>query len=337
MSKTLLLAAALLVVAQPAAAQHEPLWSVRINDEQGELIFELGPLHLEAGADHGQVTQPRAQAIALPVSAYLHGFTTEMIDAAGKSIPSVLLHHVNIIAPQRRELFSHIMQRVGAAGSETGPVTIPRFLGYPMSAGDSLLFTAMLHNPTAQSYHNARLRIRMRFSTGSDKEPKMAIQPFYIDVMPPAGVHAYDLPPGRHEQSWEGQPAIGGRILALGGHLHKYGVALRFEDVTEGKVLFETAPELDQDGNVIGMPKKFFVLKLGIPLRTDHTYRLTAIYDNPTGKTLTGGGMGALGGVLAPDERQPWPAVNRQHPEYLLDVKVTYEGPPGGHGGHGGH
>ena len=324
-------------MAAPVTAQDEPLLSVRHNAAEQELVFELGPLHLEAGADHGHVTQPKAQAIALPIGGYLHGFTTEMIDAAGNTIPSVLLHHVNIIAPQRRELFSQIMQRVGAAGSETGPVVVPKFIGYPMAAGDSLLFTAMFHNPTDESYHSARLRIRMRYTVEKTWHPRWAIQPFYLDVMPPAGVHAYDLPPGRSEQSWEGKPAVDGRILALGGHLHKYGVALRLENVTEGKVLFETAPEVDGKGNVIGMPKKYFVWKLGIPLRADHTYRLTAIYDNPTGKTLIGGGMGALGGVLVPEDRQLWPTVDRKHPEYLLDLKVTYEGPPGGHGGHGGH
>ena len=326
----------LLAALTPVGAQEEPLLSVRNNVEQQELIFEIGPLHLETGTDHGHVSQPRAQAVALPISGFLHGFTTEMIDAAGKPIPSVLLHHVNIIAPQRRELFSQIMQRVGAAGSETGPVVLPKVLGYPVEAGDSLLFTAMFHNPTGLAYHNARLRIRMRYSE-STRQPRVAIQPFYLDVMPPAGLHAYDLPPGRSEKSWEGRPAIDGRILALGGHLHKYGVALRLEDVTEGEVLFETAPEVDTAGNVVGMPKKYFVLKLGIPLRAQHTYRLTAVYDNPTGQTLAGGGMGALGGVFVPDERQAWPAVDRTHPEYLLDLKVTYEAPPGGHGAHGGH
>ena len=323
--------------AVPPGWAQEAALSVRHNAEQQELIFELGPLHLQANADHGGVPQPKAQAAALPLGGYLHGFTAEMIDAAGRPIPSVLLHHVNIIAPQRRELFSEIMQRVGAAGSETGSVLIPKLLGYPVNAGDSLLFTAMFHNPTNESYHNARLRIRMRYTPPKPGRPIVAIQPFYLDVMPPAGVHAYDLPPGRSEKSWEGSPAVSGRILALGGHLHKYGVSIRLEDVTEGKLLFESAPQLDDKGNVIGMPKKFFLTKLGVPMHADHIYRITAIYDNPTGEVLVGAGMGALGGVFAPDESQVWPTVNRSHPEYLLDVKVTMEGSHGGHGGHHTH
>jgi hypothetical protein len=328
--------AATLGFAQPVLAQ-EPLLSVRQDSGRQELIFEIGPLHLEANAGHDGVTQPKAQGVALPIGGYLHGFTTEMVDEDGNAIPVQLLHHVNIIAPQRRELFSQIMQRVGAAGAETGPVTIPRFLGYPVSAGDSLLFTAMLHNPTNTSYHNARLRVRMRYSTDT-WHPQWAVQPFYLDVMPPAGGHAYDLPPGRSTRSWQGTPAVSGRILAMSGHLHKYGVALKLEDLTEGKVLLESEPELDENGNVVGMPKKYFIWRLGIRLRADHTYRLTAIYDNPTGQSLPGGGMGALGGIIIPDDHTAWPAVDRNHPEYQYDLKVVYHGVPGGHGGgHSGH
>jgi hypothetical protein len=337
MRASALLIAACTAVCTPLYAQ-DPLLSVRHDTERNELVFEIGPLHLQANSGHDGVSQPNAQAIALPISGFLHGFTTEMVGSDGRTIPSTLLHHVNIIAPQRRELFSPIMQRVGAAGSETGPVTIPRFLGYPVSTGDSLLFTAMFHNPTAESYHEAKLRIRMRYSSTDAWHPRWAIQPFYLDVMPPAGGHAYDLPPGRSERSWQGQPAVSGRILALGGHMHKYGVSLKLEDVTEGKVIFETAPELDEDGNVIGMPRKFYIWRLGIPLRADRVYRLTAIYDNPTGKTIAGGGMGALGGVLIPDDEGAWPVVDRSNPEYQFDVKFTHQGSHGGHGGgHTGH
>jgi hypothetical protein len=108
-------------------------------------------------------------------------------------------------------------------------------------------------------------------------------------------------------------------------------LSLKLENVTEGKVLFESQPELDANGNVVAMPRKFFITKLGIPLRADHTYRLTAVYDNPTGTTLVGGGMGALGGVLIPNDGMEWPTVNRAHPEYLLDVKTVVSGAHGGH------
>jgi hypothetical protein len=176
-----------------AGHAQEPLLSARLDGAAQEIVFEIGPLHLPANAGHDAVTQPKGQGVGLPITGYLHGFTTEMVDADGQPIPASLLHHVNIIAPQRRELFSQIMQRVGAAGAETGPVLIPRFLGYPVTAGDSLLFTAMFHNPTAVPYHNARLRVRMRYSTDNAWHPRWAVQPFYLEVMPPAGGHSFDL------------------------------------------------------------------------------------------------------------------------------------------------
>lgn len=328
-----IIAIAILAGAQPGYAQ-DPTLTVRDNKAEQELIFEIGPLHLEANADHGGVTQPKAQGIALPIDGFLHGFAYEMIDAEGRKIPSAMLHHVNIIAPQRRELFSQIMQRVGAAGSETGDVTVPKILGYPVSIGDSLLFTAMFHNPTDVSYHEARLRIRMRYSPRNTEVPVMAIQPFYLDVMPPAGGHAYDLPPGRSTKSWEGKPAIDGRILAMSGHMHKYGVTLKLEDVTENKVLWEGSPKVDEKGNVIAMPKNYYLHRMGVALKASNTYRLTATYDNPTGQTLAQGGMGALGGIIVPADGVLWPPVNRNDPEYQYDVKVTHEGSHGGHSGH---
>jgi hypothetical protein len=38
-----------------------------------------------------------------------------------------------------------------------------------------------------------------------------------------------------------------------------------------------------------------------------------------------------------PADARSWPAVNRGDPEYLYDVKFTYEGSHGGPGGHTGH
>ena len=69
--------------------------------------------------------------------------------------------------------------------------------------------------------------------------------------MPPAGGHSFDLPPGRSVKSWEGRPAVAARLLAAGSHLHQYGTALRLEDVSTGKVIWEAGPELGEGGEVL--------------------------------------------------------------------------------------
>jgi hypothetical protein len=158
--------------------------------------------------------------------------------------------------------------------------------------------------------------------------------------MPPAGVHAYDLPPGRSAKSWEGRPAVAARLLAAGGHLHKYGKSLRLEDVTTGKLIWDARPEQGPGGEVEGMPTRYF-LPFGVQLHPDHVYRLTAEYDNPTGKVLKDGGMGALGGAVIPASDDAWPGVAREDSVYRHDVRVTMgEDTPAHESGHdhgGGH
>lgn len=310
-------------------ARPEAEFAVVVDEANGEIVLELPPVDIPAHGDggghshNGHVTD--ALIGRIPVSGWLRGFRTELVDANGDTVPSVLLHHMNLMTPDRRELFSPIMQRVAAAGQETAPVQLPRLLGYPVAAGERLLLKAMVHNPTGVDYEGVRVRVRMPYTQGDAKLAPLHVFPFYLDVMPPAGVHSYDLPPGRSAMSWEGRPAVSARILALGGHLHKYAEVLRLEDVTAGRVVWETTPHVDEDGNVVGMPQDYLFKRLGIPLDPAHTYRLTAVYDNPTGDTIPEGGMGAVGGIVLVGRNAPWPGVDPADPEYALDVATQVE------------
>jgi hypothetical protein len=214
------------------------------------------------------------------------------------------------------------MQRVGAAGSETDDVRIPRLLGYPVEAGDSLLVLAEFHNPTAVAYEGVRLRVRMPHTAVGDWPPPRRVYPFYVDVTPPAAPHGFDLPPGRSEQSWEGRPAVSGRILGMGGHLHTYAVELRLEDVTTGEVIWRSEPERDEAGQVVGMPQSRLWWRMGLPVRADQTDRLTAVYDNPTGRSIAEGGMGALGGIMVPADDAVWPTVDPADQVFMEDYML---------------
>jgi hypothetical protein len=137
---------------------------------------------------------------------------------------------------------------------------------------------------------------------------------------------------------WEGSPAVEGRILGIGGHLHNYATELRLEDMTTGTVVWNAAPELDENGSVIGVPSENLWWHLGTKIYPDHVYRIYVEYDNPTDAALPDGGMGAIGGVLWIGKDVEWPAVDRENPLYLTDVVNTLESPDvlSGHG-HGDH
>jgi hypothetical protein len=270
----------------------------------------------------------------LPLNGWLRGLSYELVDGNGRRLPTHLLHHLNLIAPEHRELFSPIMLRVGAAGPETKPWAMPFFLGYRVRPGDTLLVKVMMHNPTPTAFDGVRLRVRLEYTPATGGPHPISIQPVYLDVMPPAGAHSFDLPPGRSSMSWEGRPAIGARLLAAGGHMHRYGKALRLEDVSTGDLIWEARPQVDSRGEVTGMPIRYF-LPFGVALDPDHVYRLTAVYDNPTGEVIPDGGMGALGGIVLPGGGTTWPTVVRSDSAYKKDVHVIIEGEPShGSGAH---
>src|SRR5215469_3136770 len=126
-------------VVASARSAAQPL-TVRLDSTKQEMVLEMAPIHL-----HGMVEVPPG-TIAIPVDGWLQGYDCQLVDAAGKPLPHALIHHVNLIAPEKRELFSPIMLRIGAQGSETPPVELPKLLGLRVHRGDTLLVTAMFQS-----------------------------------------------------------------------------------------------------------------------------------------------------------------------------------------------
>lgn len=289
---------------------HEP--------EHHDIVVILGPISIAATGNTMRLTP--AAAVEIPIDGWLTGFQTRVLDPEGRELPSEILHHINVVRPGHRELFSPTMQRLAAAGQETGEIKVPFPFGVPLTAGDTILVVAMLHNPTGKAVE-ATVVSRLHYDTPAWLN-RVGVQPFYIDVQPRPADAAFDLPPGRSTFTWEGSPAIDAEILGLGGHLHAYAVELRLEEIgPEGstRVLWRSRPTFREDGLVKEIPRKKFLLRLGLGLSKDRTYRLVVVYENPTDHIITSGGMGELAGVVRPDS--PWPEPDRSDPLYRADYR----------------
>jgi hypothetical protein len=343
---SLLMAAAAALLATPAGAGDLPPLPgkvgtdlVRAVDLAGEGAFEIvvGPVQLPAGLPHVRLP---IQIVQLPFDGWLHGFTWKIKDKAGSELPDDLLHHINLIDPDRRELFDTVARRVVAAGRETKVPAMPRLIGYPVAAGTRFLVASMFANPTKTSYDGAYLHVRLVCSRKGEGliEPR-DVYPFQMDVMSLVGPKDFPVPPGRTVKSWEASPAIDAWILGLGGHLHDFATELRLEDATDGNVIWKTAPILEGPHHVVGVPSSELWWKGGVKIRKDHRYRVTVVYENPTGKPSPHGGMGVVAGVvLAPDAQ--WPPLDRADRSYVADLKETLELPfrkDHHHGAHGSH
>ena len=330
----MLAAGALLGGAGALEAQAEPpplpeisdLVRVEDHPEDGILTLVFGPVNLPA--DGGHLRSP-VQLVGLPIEGWLHGFNWEMRDGAGERLSPDLLHHVNFIDPDNRELFSPIPRRIMAAGRETREQMMPKLLGYPLAPNSRILITVMFANPTDEDQPAAYLHVNLSYSGPDDRmfDPR-DVYPFYMDVTGPVGLRDFAIPPGTTQKSWEGSPAIDGRLLAIGGHVHDYADWIRLEDVTEDDIVWETEPEYaeGQPGRVVSVPTGEFWWRGGVKIFKDHVYRITVQYTNPHDEPTPDGGMGALGGIVWADEAA-WPPFNRNDVVYAEDLKNTLEAP----------
>ena len=310
---------------------------VRVTDHpaEGRLEVVVGPVDLEPNLPHLRVP---VQVVRWPHDGSLQGYSWAMVDASGDMLPAGTLHHLGIIDPGRRHLFSPIAQRLVSAGDETEEQRLPSLLGVPMTEGAPLLVIGMFANPTDRRIEGARLRIRVHYArSGEGLLPRFSVRPFYMDVMGPVGPKSFSVPPGRTVKSWEGRPAVDARILGIGGHGHDFARRLTLLDVTAGDTVWSVVPEAREDGHVLDVPEKSFVWTAGRKIHADRTYRAEIVYENPTDGPAPHGGMGVVAGVVRADE-DDWPPVDRENAAYRADLWNTVTAPiraarrPGGHG-----
>jgi hypothetical protein len=297
-----------------------------------QFTVEIGPVdltgtamaHMDHGTSHSHstaVTPPVAE-VRIPVSGYLNGFKVAITDAAGNEVPSDVIHHLNFIDPENRELFLPISQRMLAVGKETGSHSFPKMLfGFPLRSGQAMVVSAMLHNPHPADYKGVTVRVTFEYSPTHRPWPLFRVYPFQLDVLFPTGDKSFDLPPGRSERSYEGSPAIDGRIMAMSGHVHENALSLTLSDVTTGQVIWTGKPALDAKGNVASMPIANFSGRMGVKLYRSHKYRVTVAYINPTSDTVRAGGMGVVGGIFLPGIAVKWPKADQSDLTYTADRK----------------
>ena len=308
-------------IASPLAGQEA---TTTLEDTGKELIIEVGPVDLPvpmemAGHDHAGIFPPIGE-VTVPTDGYMYGFDYEVLDAEGNPLPSNIVHHFNIIDPDSRELFLPISRRIMAAGSETGGQAMPWMLfGLPVTNGQRMVISVMLHNPTGEEHIGVALRIHLKYTKTGRPWPFFAVYPYQLDVAFPAGDKGFDLPPGVSSKSYEANPAVAGRLMVMGSHMHELATKIVFEDVTESEVLWEGLPLQDENGRLDGVTIGRLYRKFGVKIVPEHTYRVTVFYDNTTGETIPDGGMGVVAGVFMPSRGQAWPTTDKSDPLYALD------------------
>lgn len=294
--------------------------TITASAKREELLLELPALDLPAGT----VVEQPASAGVFPVSGFIYALHAEIMDENGHRLPNELLHHMNVMDPTERELFLPIARRILASGMETGEIRFPWLLfGTRVRAGQRILANAMVHNPGSVGYRAVRVRLVLSYVPERRPWPFFSVLPWQLDVAFPVGDKSFDLPPGRSERSYEGSPAVEGKLIVIGGHMHEYGRTIEFWDATTGKLLWHGEPAPAPPGRPSAVPVSalYSLSSLGLRITPTHRYRVRVIYENPTTHAIVGGGMGVVGGLFMPDRKAVWPTTDPTDSLYQQDLR----------------
>jgi hypothetical protein len=260
-------------------------------------------------------------------------------DGSGGVYSSRLLHHLNLLHLDRRQLLQPVYERLLAVGQETEGFALPRSIGLRLDAGTPMAFEVMWVNQTGKDLRGVVLELTVLYLPENTSPRPRGIWPLVFDIGFSAGAtNAFDIDTGRTVHQREFLVPADGRLLGVGGHLHKFAESMELVEVSSGKVLVKLAAQVDAGGEILAVGRKLFgVSGEGLKLRAGQRYRVVAVYQNPGGRLLPMAGMAIMAGIFVPDKPSNWPSLDRSNAAFLADV-AALKRKASGHGSHGaGH
>jgi hypothetical protein len=264
------------------------------------LAVRLGAVTLPAHADHRAVAQPQDQFFDIPFAGWLTAYHPRLTDDHGTTLPGVMLHHVAVYNTRRSDFLcpSHEEHIFGAGGEMKDWEAVPGF-GYRVHPQDRIRVSAMFHNPTSTHYPQVYLEVKINYQLGQEAAVK-SVYPAWFDVKP-CGNSNYDLSPGKNVTSASIEIGCSGILLGVGGHMHDYGRQLVFENVTRHQEIAVLNSQVDPQGHLLSIPVALFLDHGGYHLEKGDIIKVTAIYENTSGRELPLSAMGIVVGYFLPD------------------------------------
>lgn len=270
-----------ITLATISAANAEMLGSFRpstIRSEYGtvsEVEFSTPLVVLESGVLAHHLPQAMRN-FRFPEPVWIIGYKTEILDARGKPPRENYLCHT-FFGDQR--VTQHQDRELKGIYSDafTPEVRLPEGFGIPLTPEESLHWMPMFNNrdeqPSRVSMNTVLLLIR-------GKDLKKPLTPLYATLRSVTVPHLFFVPPGRHEKSMTFEFPSGGRIHFLGTHMHPHGVSIELFNAARREQVWKGSRKLDDRGRMVGM--EVYSSAEGYPVSAGETYRVTAVYDNPT-------------------------------------------------------
>jgi hypothetical protein len=276
------------------------------------IVVRVGPMSLPAHTSHMKMPQPADLIWQIPIDGWLLAYSPKLVDASGNAVPGRVLHHTafwnenraDFLCPNKEE---HIF---GAGGELTNWAEVPGY-GYHVQMGDRIRVETMVHNPTDTSYDNVYLEVTIPYQRADSGANLKSVYPTWMDVKS-CGNSGYDLPAGNSEQTGAVTVKYSGALLGVGGHMHDYAKQLVLEDTTRKETVATLDAKVDDHGELISMPTVLFLDRGGYKFATGDVLKISAAYDNTTGKVLRDGAMGIVVGYFVPEDDSAMAALRRK-------------------------
>jgi len=310
----------------------QPKLAVSVDSGRREVVITAGPFVIPPHqADEMAMAMDMDQAMRngeieagrfpWPVTSLFRSVELAVTDSLGHPLPRRLLHHLNLINFDRRQLIYPLAERFIGFGQETEDIELPRTAGLPLSHGQRIGLYVMWDNGTGQALEGVCVRLIFHWVPANQQPPALPVMPLIVDAhLQAGGTDGFSVPPGGSVTTVMFTPPISGHLLGATGHLHDHGLWVRLEDAENGKTIVTVEAKRDSAGRVLSMGRHILALNSEGPhLLAGHRYRLSVAYDNPTTDTLREV-MGFLYGAYVPDNLSSWPLIDPGNAEYLADL-----------------
>ena len=237
-----------------------------------EVEFSTGLLELEAGALAHHLPQAMSQfRFAEPV--WLIGYRAEILNVEGKAPRENYLCHT-FLADQR--VAQHEDDELKGIYSDafTPEVRAPDGFGIPISPDDRLHWMPMFNN---RGEEPVRVRMRTVVTVIRGKDLKKPLTPLYGSLRSVQVPHLFFVPPGRDERQVTFEAPFNGKIHFLGTHIHPHGVSVELYNVSRKEQVWKGKRKKDSGGAM-----EVYSSAAGYAVRAGETYRISAVYENPT-------------------------------------------------------
>ncbi len=265
-----------------------------------------GPFTVPGGtmADPGMIHNRLLFGVKRPCSdCYITSFTPDLVYGTGTRATmdtGMMLHHTVFTSQWRSDatcsgnLLGLAGERFFASGNERTAISFPSGYGYRVRWYDSwnMLVDLMNHSTQDQTVY-----IKVTYTVRPSWESVQRLKPVWLDI-DQCGDSEYNIPAGYSDTHWNWWVNVPGKLVAMLGHVHGYGLAVEATNESQGgKSLCRSNATLDPMDPTMVMEMSTCT---GNPIATLHQgdlVRLHSMYDSPVAENDV---MGIMLGYINP-------------------------------------